>query len=229
MEREANVEVLDFDKSQNIEVLVQEEVQLDINVPLFYIKSGEEDIKAYVTNHAKPELDAHTTSAVDKINQAEASSIADMEIAKDKQVAAVNQAGQIAAENVAGDAIEIVDNHANSVIIPQLQEFTAEAQTQATNAATSASSALASKTSAESYATQAKNYATSASTSETNAQKYAIRAENSLLPNQTGNGGKVLMTDGTSPYWGEYKSSNHQIVSVLPAEPDTDTFYYIPE
>ena len=56
MEKEANVEVLDFDKSQNIEVLVQEEVQLDINVPLFYIKSGEEEIQSYVNNSAKPEI-----------------------------------------------------------------------------------------------------------------------------------------------------------------------------
>ena len=95
-------------------------------------------------------------------------------------------------------AIEKIDDHSNSVI-----------------------------TTAESYAAQAKNYATSASTSEANAQKYAIRAENSLLPNQTGNAGKVLLTDGSAPYWG--KSSNHQVVSVLPVEPEEDVFYYIPE
>ena len=45
---------------QKIEVLFQEEVQLDINVPLFYIKSGEEEVQAYVNNHAKPELDEYT-------------------------------------------------------------------------------------------------------------------------------------------------------------------------
>ena len=45
---------------QKIEVLFQEEVQLDIDVPLFYIKSGEEEIQAYVNNHAKPELNEYT-------------------------------------------------------------------------------------------------------------------------------------------------------------------------
>ncbi len=64
-----------------IEVLFQEEVQLDINVPLFYIKSGEEEIKQYVDGVAKPEIDVYvedkkaviTTAAddgVDVVNKA---------------------------------------------------------------------------------------------------------------------------------------------------------------
>lgn len=49
------------------------------------------------------------------------------------------------------------------------------------------------------------------------------------LPNQSGNSGKFLTTDGTTASWGEFKQSNHQVVSVLPVEPEEDVFYYIPE
>ena len=68
-----------------------------------------------------------------------------------------------------------------------------------------------------------------ASANATKAENAANRAEASLLPKQTGNAGKVLLTDGSAPYWGEFKQSNHQVVSVLPVEPEEDTFYYIPE
>ena len=131
MEREANVEVLDFDKSQNIEVLVQEEVQLDINVPLFYIKSGEEDIKSYVNNHAKPEITAYTQEAakkgVDTVNAATANG-----------VTVVENKAQEEAANIAREAIEQVEQYKDSTVIPVLQEFVGEAQTQATSAMASA-------------------------------------------------------------------------------------------
>ena len=79
------------------------------------------------------------------------------------------------------------------------------------------------------YAAKAEKSAKSAEDYSSKAENAANRAEGAVLPSQTGNDGKVLMTDGTSPFWGEYKSSNHVVVSVLPAEPDEDTFYYIPE
>lgn len=164
------------------------------------------------------------------------------------------EAAQESIRGAAEQATNIVVEYAEETIKPELTALATSADEDATSAAESAEesrkwaegsdtevAALGGEhssktwngmtkqyaTSAESYATQAKNYATSASTSEANAQKYAIRAENSLLPNQTGNAGKVLLTDGSAPYWG--KSSNHQVVSVLPVEPEEDVFYYIPE
>ena len=62
MQKQTEIIVYDGYQQQNIEVLLQEEVQLDINVPLFYIKSGEEEIQAYVDNHAKPQLDEFTSA-----------------------------------------------------------------------------------------------------------------------------------------------------------------------
>ena len=172
---------------------------------------------------------------------------------EDVKQAALN-AAQESIDTAAEQATTIVIDYANNEVKPELMAFVTSAEEDATSAAESAEESRkwaegsdtevvalggehSSKTwngmtkqyatSAEGYATQAKNYATSASTSEANAQKYAIRAENSLLPNQTGNAGKVLLTNGSAPYWG--KSSNHQVVSVLPVEPEEDVFYYIPE
>ena len=163
-------------------------------------------------------------------------------------------AAQESIDTAAEQATTIVIDYANNEVKPELMTFVTSAEEDSVMASESAEksrkwaegsdtevtalggehssktwSGMAKQyaTSAESYATQAKNYATSASTSEANAQKYAIRAENALLPNQTGNAGKVLLTDGSAPYWG--KSSNHQVVSALPVEPEEDVFYYIPE
>ena len=58
-----------------LEVLFQEEVQLDINVPLFYIKSGEEDINNYVERTAKPAIDAYVEEKNGALEQADRKSV----------------------------------------------------------------------------------------------------------------------------------------------------------
>ncbi len=52
-----------------LEVLFQEEVQLDINAPLFYIKSGEENINNYVERTAKPALDSYVEEKKGGLNR----------------------------------------------------------------------------------------------------------------------------------------------------------------
>lgn len=54
MNEESYITIVDRASSHKIDVLFQEEVQLDINVPLFYIKSGEEEVKHYVEKICKP-------------------------------------------------------------------------------------------------------------------------------------------------------------------------------
>ena len=57
MNEESYITIVDRASSHKIDVLFQEEVQLDINVPLFYIKSGEEEVKHYVEKVCKPDID----------------------------------------------------------------------------------------------------------------------------------------------------------------------------
>ena len=68
---------------------------------------------------------------------------------------------------------------------------------------------------------QAEDSAKSAAESE--------KALQDLLPNQLGNAGKYLTTDGTKPSWAELKVTPHIVVDALPENLEEDTFYYIPE
>jgi len=57
---ESTLVVFDGFERQQLEVMFQDEVVLDIEVPLFYIKSGEEEIKHYVNTVAKPDINLFT-------------------------------------------------------------------------------------------------------------------------------------------------------------------------
>ena len=84
---------------------------------------------------------------------------------------------------------------------------TADAATSAAAAATSASNAATSATNAGNSATAASTSETNAGVSETNAAASAAAAAQSAIdaaaftPNQTGNSGKFLTTDGTDTSW----------------------------
>lgn len=114
-------------QSQKIEILMQQEVQLDINVPLFYIKSGEEEIQAYVNNHAKPQLDDFTKQKQQEISKTAEETIKTVEDA----------AGAFVEEEIKPSIAE----YANSVVKP-LSETAAE------SAATAVSSKEAAETAA---------------------------------------------------------------------------------
>nr|DAT27727.1 MAG TPA: hypothetical protein [Caudoviricetes sp.] len=50
------VQIWENQREENLDVWWQDEVQLNIDVPLVYIKSGEEEIQNYVDNYALPEI-----------------------------------------------------------------------------------------------------------------------------------------------------------------------------
>lgn len=89
------------------------------------------------------------------------------------------------------------------------------ATTQASNASTSASSASTSATNAANSATAAATSATNAASSATAAAASATTAA-SYVPSQTGNNGKYLKTDGTSPSWDSLDISTADISGTLP-------------
>lgn len=144
---ESTLVVFDGYERQELEVLFQDEVVLDIEVPLFYIKSGEEEIQHYVDTVAKPDLDNHTTSKkaeLDTYTGLKKEEISDFSLERQ------------------GIIEENLDNYADNTLKPQLNEFvtaaeTAEGNAQASAVASSgsAAAALASETAAASSAATA--------------------------------------------------------------------------
>lgn len=144
---ESTLVVFDGYERQELEVLFQDEVVLDIEVPLFYIKSGEEEIQHYVDTVAKPDLDNHTTVKKDELD-----SYADL---KKEEISDFSLERQ-------GIIEENLDNYADNTLKPQLNEFVTVAETAAGNAQASAvassgsaAAALASETAAASSAATA--------------------------------------------------------------------------
>ena len=144
---ESTLVVFDGYERQELEVLFQDEVVLDIEVPLFYIKSGEEEIQHYVDTVAKPDLDNHTAvkkAELDTYTGLKKEEISDFSLERQR----------IIEENL--------DNYANNTLKPQLNEFVTAAETAAGNAQASAvassgsaTAALASETAAASSAATA--------------------------------------------------------------------------
>lgn len=139
--------VFDGFERQELEVLFQDEVVLDIEVPLFYIKSGEEEIQYYVDTVAKPDLNGYTG-----LKKEDLDSYADE---KKQEISNFSLERQ-------GVIEENLDNYADSTLKPQLNEFVTAAETAAGNAETSAlaasgsaAAALVSKTAASASAASA--------------------------------------------------------------------------
>lgn len=144
---ESTLVVFDGYERQELEVLFQDEVVLDIEVPLFYIKSGEEEIQHYVDTVAKPDLDNHTA-----VKKAELDTYTGL---KKEEISDFSLERQ-------GIIEENLDNYADNTLKPQLNEFVTAAETAAGNAQASAvassgsaAAALASETAAASSAATA--------------------------------------------------------------------------
>lgn len=120
---ESTLVVFDGYERQELEVLFQDEVVLDIEVPLFYIKSGEEEIQHYVDTVAKPDMDNHTT-----VKKAELDTYTGL---KEEEISDFSLERQRIIE-------ENLDNYANNTLKPQLNEFVTAAETAAGNAQASA-------------------------------------------------------------------------------------------
>lgn len=156
-----------------LEVLFQEEVQLDINVPLFYIKSGEEDINNYVERTAKPAIDAYVEEKNGALEQA----------ARDG-VEAIGEAQEEAKSGlevyVDGTVKPVIDTYAETAVKPELQSFADELKeafdTNATEK-TAAVNALAEQASASESKEAAAASATAASGSAASAEAFKTAAE----------------------------------------------------
>lgn len=181
-------------QAAKLEVLFQDEVRLDINVSLVYIKSGEEEIKQYVDEVAKPELDVCVENKKDVIAEA-----------ADDGVDVINKAAENS-ERILNSYVEEVGkpeitSYAETTVKPELQSFAdgleeafdnnAAEKTEAVNALAeqaeaSASSAASSSSAAQTAASAAANSANealksadNAAAAASNAADYASQAEDS--------------------------------------------------
>ena len=167
-----------------LEVLFQEEVQLDINAPLFYIKSGEENINNYVERTAKPALDSYVEEKKGVIEQAARDGVEAIGEAQE-------EAGAGLEAYVDGTVKPVIDAYVDTTAKPELQSFTdgleeafdtnatektAVVNALAEQAEASAMSAAASSSAAQTAASAASNSANEASTSSGSSAKAAINA-----------------------------------------------------
>ena len=187
-------------RRSELEVLFQEEVQLDINVPLFYIKSGEEDINNYVERTAKPAIDAYVEEKNGALEQAARDGVE--AIGEEQEEARTGLEAY-----VDGTVKPVIDTYAETTVKPELQSFadglgeafdnnaaekTAAVNTLAEQAQASAQAAASSSSAAQTAATAASNSANEASaasggatTAANNAADYASQASASAVAAKT--------------------------------------------
>ncbi len=186
--------ILDINTGQpaRLDVLFQDEVQLDINVPLFYIKSGEEEIKQYVDEVAKPEIDVYVENKEGVIAEAAANGV-------DTINKATENAEQILNNYIEEVSKPEITSYVETTVKPELQSFAdgleeafdgnaaektaavnalaEQAEASATSAASSSSAAQTAASAASDSASEALKSAGNAEASAGNAADYVLQAE----------------------------------------------------
>ena len=204
-------------QAAKLEVLFQDEVRLDINVSLVYIKSGEEEIKQYVDEVAKPELDVCVENKKDVIAEA-----------ADDGVDVINKAAENS-ERILNSYVEEVGkpeitSYAETTAKPELQssadgleeafdnnaaEKTAAVNALAEQAEASASSAASSSSAAQTAASAAAENAAAASSAADTAEIWAV-------------GSIEEQPSGSAKYWAEKISPENLLpVGMILAWPGT--------
>ena len=179
--------VINLVDSQSIEVYWQDEVVLDLDVELMYIKSGQDEIKHYVLNVSMPEIEAFT--AKNMTSYALRAENAAKSAESSKTAAAVSEKNASTCSNSAQAGAA---NAANSAATASKQATAAASSASAASASASKSAASANTASgkAAAAASSASSAATSASAASSSAKSAAASAANiqdSNLLHKTGN------------------------------------------
>jgi len=256
VKKDTEAVVLEKTAEQPIEVVFQDEVQLDINVPLFYIKSGEEEIQAYVNKQAKPQIDDYAASAFSGFQR-------DLENETEKACGRVAEyveqtacpAVQSYMENVACPALQ---NYADQEVKSKLDDIAAAAEVSAREAENYAALAQMSEKRATEQANAAAGSEAEASSSAAEAAVSAFEASDKLLQvqeiaaamdaenlvhksgDETLDGVKnfsvspqvptpEVASNAPVPATTAWIDGKFQVVSALPEVPDEHVFYFITE
>lgn len=152
----ADIIVLNGSDKQSVELLWQQEVVLDIDATLFYIKSGEKEIQNYVDKVAKPNIENFTREYTNQI----------VDDVLNKQ------------------SVVLINSYLNSTAKPEISEYTAKilqpyfasASADADAASKSAKAAADSAKNANTFANQADSSRVSAASSANSAASSANSA-----------------------------------------------------
>lgn len=176
-----------LNSAQKIEVLFQDEVSLDIDCSLVYVKSGEKEISSYVTNVAQPTLAAIIETA-------------ETEMAV--QIANGVETAKISAANAAAEAINTsittaentLTEYVGTNIIPVLDEKIAVAEATVQQTSAHVTSTAASESQASDCAEQASASAAEAVSASDAAMAAASQASAAAAKASWGNIGDIKYT-----------------------------------
>lgn len=153
---------------QVLEVYWQDEVELNLDMNLMYIKSGQKEIQDYVDNVSKPEIDNYIETEAKPIVTEVVNTIAE----------------PLVNEYIETETKPSIDEYVNG-LKPSLQNYVNQASNYANNSQTSAKASAASSATALTSANNAKTSETNAKTSETN----ALSSKNAAASSATASGG----------------------------------------
>ena len=153
---------------QVLEVYWQDEVELNLDMNLMYIKSGQKEIQDYVDNVSKPEINSYIETEAKPIVTEVVNTIAE----------------PLVNEYIETETKPSIDEYVNG-LKPSLQNYVNQASNYANNSQTSAKESAASSATALTSANNAKTSETNAKTSETN----ALSSKNAAASSATESGG----------------------------------------
>lgn len=167
MSEVSQITVFDGYEEQTVEVLFQEEAELDVTVPLFYVNTGRRELERYVAEEGLPELRATTAAGKDEINS----------YVSDVQKPALAGYTQEQKDNIAG--------YVDSVSKPSIDSYiTANVEPFSEAAVGSAAAAEAAKQAAQAAETSAQTQASAASSSALEAKQFRDEAEEIVYPGE---------------------------------------------
>lgn len=186
-------------ESQAIEVYYQDAVDLELDLQLMYIKSGEAEIQKYVDEVAKPDIDSYIETQAEPI---------------------VAEVVERIAEPTVNEYIDTVTKRSIDEYVdgkkPELQDYVDQAESSATSAAGSAANALASEENTVQMATNAAQSATSSEQSAQNAEQSAISAsENAELAQSWAIGEIDTRPEGSAKYWAERAEEFYPVGAII--------------
>lgn len=167
MNEKSELAVFDGYNKQKIEVMFQEEANLEVKMPLFYVNSGKKELESYVEDNCKPELAEYTVSKQGELS------------------AAVEEVYKPELKTYTESRKEDILYYVESTSKPKIDDYVdAEIVPHSTSAQNAAASALASKQAAKTSEDNAEASATSAAASAAEAKQYRDEAEEIIYPSQ---------------------------------------------
>ena len=167
MNEKSELAVFDGYNKQKIEVMFQEEANLEVKMPLFYVNSGKKELESYVEDNCKPELAEYTVSKQGELS------------------AAVEEVYKPELKTYTESRKEDILYYVESTSKPKIDDYVdAEIVPHSTSAQNAAAAALASEQAAKISEDNAKASELAAAESAAEAKQYRDEAEEIIHPVQ---------------------------------------------